>query len=130
MNKITEEISVSVQTYPTATTGISGSAVVEMDKFSNAVVRAFAHKLPDQKGEGVLTLSLYETTGTVLNGSQVAASIVTGSITSVSDVVLASEIKGYDFTEGYKNIYARVASSTATVVSVIIERGKARYNEV
>lgn len=131
MKLTTEKITTSVQVYPTSSSAISGSAVVDMSTYRHAVSKLFAHKLPDAKGEGVITVSLYETTNSVLNGQEVAASVVTGSITSVSDVILQSEIStaDMDIVDGYRYLYSKVVSSTATAVSAIIERDEAR-NEV
>lgn len=128
MKLTNERITTSVQVYPTATTGISGSAAVDMSTYRHAVARLFAHRLPDQKGEGVITLSLYESTTTAVNGQQVAVSVVTGSITSASDVVLTAEIDTADMdtANNYRYLYARVVSATATVVSAIIQRDEAR----
>lgn len=131
MKLTTERITTSVQVYPTATTGISGSAVVDMSTYRHAVAKLFAHRLPDQKGEGVVTLSLYETTNSVLNGQEVAASVVTGSVTSVSDLILQSEIDtgDMDVADSYRYLYIDCIAPTTTEISAIIERDEAR-NEV
>lgn len=131
MKLTTERITTSVQVYPTASSAISGSAVVDMSAYRHAVVKLFAHRLPDQKGEGVITASIYETTNSVLNGQEVASSVVTGSITSASDVILQAEIDtaDMDVVDNYRYLYAYVVSSTTTEVSAIIERDEAR-NEV
>ena len=131
MKLTTERITTSVQVYPTSSSAISGSAVVDMSTYRHAVAKLFAHKLPDGLGEGVITLSLYETTTTALGGQQVASSVVTGSITSASDVILQAEIDtaDMDVADSYRYLYGHVVSSTATEVSVIIERDEAR-NEV
>lgn len=131
MKLTTERITTSVQVYPTSSSAISGSAVVDMSTYRHAVAKLFAHRLPDEKGEGVITVSIYETTNTTLNGQEVAASVVTGSITSASDVILQAEIDtaDMDVADNYRYLYAYVVSSTATEVSAIIERDEAR-NEV
>jgi hypothetical protein len=132
MNKIMEEITVSTQIFPTATTAKSASAAVDMSQYNNAVAKLFAHRLPDGKGEGVITLSIYQNTSTTLAGAQVAASVVTGSITSASDVYLEAEIKQSDLTvnSGYRYIYAHVVTATSTWVAATIERGKPRYEDI
>ena len=127
MKKTLERLTMSQQVFPTASSAISGSAVVGMDQYRHAVVRLTAHRLPDQKGEGVGTVSLYETTNTVLNGSEIAASVVTGSITSASDVVLQAEIAATDLTDTYKNVYAYWVGPTATRVECSIIRDEKRY---
>lgn len=128
MKLTTERITTSVQVYPTSSSAISGSAVVDMSTYRHATVKLFAHRLPDQKGEGVITASIYETTNSVLNGQEVAASVVTGSITSASDVILQAEIDtaDMDVVDSYRYLYAYVVSSTATEISAIIERDEAR----
>ena len=128
MKLTTEKITTSVQVYPTSSSAISGSAVVDMSVYRHAVAKLFAHRLPDAKGEGVITVSMYETTNSTLNGQEVASSVVTGSITSVSDVILQSEISTADMdtADNFRYLYAKVVSSTATEVSVIIERDEAR----
>ena len=129
MKLTTEKITTSVQVYPTASAAISGSAVVDMSKYRHAVAQLFAHRLPDEKGEGVCTLSLYETTNSVLNGQEVAASVVTGSITSVSDLVLQSEIDtgDMDVADEYRYLYARFVGPTTTEVAATVIRDEARY---
>lgn len=131
MKLTTEKITTSVQVYPTSSAAISGSAVVDMSTYRHAVAKLFAHRLPDALGEGVITVSLYETTNTTLGGQEVAVSVVTGSITSASDVILQSEIStaDMDVADSFRYLYAYAVSSTPTELSVIIERDEAR-NEV
>jgi hypothetical protein len=128
MNKLMEATTVSVQVYPTATTAKSGSAGVDMSQYKRAVAKLYAHRLPDAKGEGVITLSLYENTATTPTGTLVTGAVVTGSITSASDVYLEVEVDGSDLEKQY--VYGYVASSTATQVAVTIDRGSARYEDV
>lgn len=128
MNKLMEEITVSTQLFPTATAAKSGSATVDMSQYRRAVAKLFAHRLPDAKGEGVITLSVYEHTAAAVAGTQVAASVVTGSITSASDVYLEIEVQDTDLSKRY--VYGHVVSSTPTVVALTIERGQPRYSDV
>jgi hypothetical protein len=128
MNKIMEGITVSAQIFPTATTAKSGSATVDMLNYHKAVAKLFAHRLPDAKGEGVITLSLYENAATGLTGTVVSAGVVTGSITSASDVFLETEIAAADLSKRY--IYAYVQSNTSTNVVATITRGEPRYEPV
>lgn len=131
MNKILEAITTTVQIYPTATTGKTGSASLDMSKYTKAVARLVAHRLPDAKGEGVITLSIYENVGTGATGTLVSGSSVTASITSASDVYLEKEIKDIDLSkndEDYRYINAYVASATATEVAVTIDRAGGRYD--
>lgn len=129
MMKTTERITVSTQVYPTATSGISGSSSLDMSQYRRAVAQLYAHRLPDAKGEGVITLSLYETTGSNVRGQQVAASVVTGSITSASDVYLEAEImvSDMDTADNFRYVYPRVVSSTGTVVACSVIRDVKRY---
>jgi len=129
MLKITEEITVSTQVYPTCTTDISGTSALDMSQYRHAIAQLYAHSLPDAKGEGVMTLSLYETTNTTLVGKQVAASVVTGSITSASDVCLEAEIdvSSMDTTNQYRYVYPRVMVPTATAIACTVIRGDKRY---
>jgi len=128
MNKLMEATTVSTQIFPTATTGKSGSAGVDMSQYKRAVAKLYAHRLPDAKGEGVITLSLYENTATTPTGTLVTGAVATGSITSASDVYLEVEVDGSDLEKQY--VYGYVASSTATQVAVTIDRGNARYEDV
>jgi len=130
MNKLIEQITTSVQVYPTSSSGITGSASVDMSKYTKAVAKLYAHKLPDAKGEGVITLSLYENVGTGATGTLITASRITASINSVSDVYLETEIRDVDLsinsTKRYINAY--VASATPTAIAVTIERGQSRFD--
>ena len=129
MLKLNEGFTVSAQTYPTATSGISGSSALDLSLYRRAFCNVLAHRLPDQKGEGVITLSLYETTNTTLNGQEVASSVVTGSITSASDVYMEVEIKSDDLTvaSNYRYVYPYVVSSTGTVLATTVIRGDKRF---
>lgn len=128
MNKLMEEITVSTQVFPTATTGKSGSAGLDMSQYKKAVAKLYAHRLPDAKGEGVITLSIYENTTTTPTGTLIATSVITGSITSASDVYLETEIDESQINKRF--IYGYVASSTSTQVAVTIDRGQTRYEAI
>ena len=129
MMKTMERITVSTQVYPTASAAISGSSASDMATYRHAVCQLFAHRLPDALGEGVITLSLYETTNTVLNGQEVAASVVTGTITSASDVYLEAEIDvgNMDTIDNYRYVYPYIVSSTVTEIVSTVIRGEKRY---
>lgn len=130
MNKLMEGITVSVQVYPTATTAKSGSSAVDLAQYNKAVAKLYAHRLPDQKGEGVITLSIYENTTTTPTGTLITGAVATGSITSASDVYLEVEINANRLTEGKQYVYGYVATSTSTQVALTVERGGARYEDV
>ena len=134
MRKLMEQTTVSVQVFPTASTGISGSTGVDMKDFTKVVAKVRAHRLPDQKGEGTITLSLYESTTATVNtsGTAVTAGVVTGSITSASDVYLEKELDAKDLSinDSKRFVYAYVASSTSTVLECSLERAGAVHEPV
>lgn len=132
MNKIMEGITVSTQIFPTTSAAISGSAVVDMAQYRHVIAKLYAHKLPDQKGEGVITLSLYESTGSLALGTYLTASAVTGTLTSVSDIYLEKELKVEDMSSnaGKRYLVARVVGPTPTAVACTIERAQPRYEDV
>lgn len=129
MEKISELTTVSLQVAPTSSAAISASAVVSMIGYQAAKASLVAHRLPDAKGEGVITATVYETTNTVLNGQAVSVGVVTGSITSASDVNLSVEISDSDLSgeQGYSNVYVYLQSSTPTVMAATVERGQRSY---
>jgi len=130
MNKILEQITTTVHLFPTATSGKTGSASLDMSKYTHAIAKLFAHRLPDGKGEGVITLSMYENIGTGATGTLITASVKTATITSASDVYLQTEIKDIEMSKNSNKRYlnAYVASSTGTVVAIEIERAGGRYD--
>lgn len=128
-------ITCSVQALVTAasnstTTGVSGSAVVDMSKYHSAVARAHIGKLPDNKGAlSAATLTIYETTNSVLKGSAITASIVTNAaISNSAECMLQTEVTADQLSDGYRYIYAHFNANTLSEVSVIIERGKGRFD--
>lgn len=124
-----EGITVSTQVFPTTTTGISGSTALDMLNYHKSVIKLFAHRLPDTKGAGVITLSLYEHTASLTTeGTQVATSVVTGTLSNSADVYLEKELTGADFAKRYA--YAYVAGPTPTAVVATIERAEPRYEPV
>ena len=122
---------VSTLVYPTATTGISGSAGVDMSKYREAFIRATCHKLPDQKGEGVVTLTAYENTVSAWGGaSAITAGVATASLTSVSDINLDIDLRTAQMSTNnsmdYINAYLK--TPTASYSSMQITRVQGRYN--
>lgn len=127
-------ITASVIVYPTvsAAAGISGSAGVGVGEYREAFVKATFHKLEDEKGEGVVTLTVYENTQSAWAGaSKVTVSESTGSLTSVSDIFLQSNIRtaqlSVNETTGRKYINAFLSTPTASLVSCEIYRCNPRY---
>ena len=127
MKKTLEKITVSTQVFPTVSSAISGSSVLGLDVFRHAVLRATAHRLPDDKGAGVGTFSLYETTNTVLNGQQVAASVVTVTLNSVTDAVAEVEISADGLTDTYTSVYPYFVGSTNSNIEMTVIRDEKRY---
>ena len=62
MDKIVNDITLSVQVQPTIGGSVSSSALIDTSLYRRAVISAALHKLPDAKGEGVATLTVYEST--------------------------------------------------------------------
>lgn len=135
MNKYTEQITASVQVYPTATTGISSSALLDMQDYRNAIVRVACHRLPDAKGEGVVSVSFYESTASTWNGA--VATLVTSSktgasLTSVSDASFEVELRTAEMTvsDGKRYLGVYIANPTSSYSSAIVERTGPRYEKV
>lgn len=130
MKKLTEGFTVSRQVYPTTSaSGLSGSTALKMDLYRRAVGQMYAHRLPDDKGAGVITASFYETTNTTLTGQEVAASVKTATLNSASDVYLEFEIDtgDMDIADDYSYIYPDIIAPTGTVLSCAVLRGEKRY---
>jgi len=133
MNKVLEEITVSVEWYPVASSSVSSSTTLkDMSKYRNALIRTLITKLPDGKGEGVTTLTVYENTASTWNGAvatPITSSIVTGSLTSVSNVMLQTEITTaeMDVNNSKRYIGAYLTMPTTSDISMVIERCRPRY---
>jgi hypothetical protein len=135
MNKLINETTVTVLSYPTTSTGKSASTTfVDMAKHRNIKIEALLHRLPDAKGEGVATLSLYESTTTTWNGAvatAITAGIVTGSLTSASDILLQKEIQvdemSINASKRYINAYLTLP--TGVQVSCIAQRAHPRFEK-
>ena len=133
MNKILEQTTSSILVAPTNSIAISGSASVDMKNYRNAVAKAMFHRLPDQKGDpATVVLSVYENVGTGATGTRIDAATVTGSLTSVSDIYLETEVKidqmSVNTAKRYLGVY--VTSGTSTALVSIIERCNPRYEAV
>ena len=122
---------VSTLVYPTATTGISGSAGVDMAKYREAFVRAVCHKLPDDKGAGVVTLSTYENTQSAWGGaSSVTAGVATATLNSASNIDLEIDLRSAQMSVNNSMTYlnAYLDTPTESYSSVVITRVQGRYN--
>lgn len=124
-----EQITVSTQVYPTATTAVSGSSALDMSQYRRAVAQLYSHRLVDDKGAGVITVSFYETTNTTLNGQQIAASVVTATLNSATDVYKEIEVDTGDISvaDNYRYLYPYIVTNTSTVVACSVIRGEKRY---
>lgn len=130
MEKFINKITASTLVYPTSTTGISGSTGVAMGNYREAYVRASIHRLPDGKGEGVTTLSLYENTQSAWGGaSAVTVGVVTASLTSVSDVDMQINIRTAEMSTNDSKTYlnAYITNPTAGLSQASIYRLNPRY---
>jgi hypothetical protein len=136
MRKGTEMITSSVAVYPTSSTGISSSALYDMTQYERFLISTIGHKLPDGKGEGVLTATVYQSTASTWNGAAAitlsSGGVGTASITSASDAQIRIDLKQSDLTENsdYKYVGVRVASSTATAVACIVKKYEAKNEPV
>ena len=133
MNKILESITTSMLVAPTSSTAISGSSSLDMTNYRNAVAKAMFHRLPDQKGDpATVVLSVYENVGSGATGSKVDAATITGSLTSVSDVYLETEVisSQMSINSSYRYLGVYVTSGTSTALVATLERGRSRYDPV
>ena len=100
-----------------------------MKEYRNVVAKAYLHALPDQKGDpATCVLTLYENAVTGLTGTIIGAATVTGNLTSLSGILLETEIKSQDMSKRY--LYAKVTAGTPTQVAVTVERAMPRYEPV
>ena len=134
MNKLLEALTKSVQSLTTmaafsTTTGVSGSAVVDMSKHNQVMATVHVGKLPDNKGAlSMSTLSLYECLSTGLTGSLITSSVKTSSaISNSAEFVMSTGIKAEDLSPGFRYVYAHFNTNTKSDNSVIITRGAPRY---
>lgn len=135
MRLIREKILKTIGTAPTISSGISSSELVDMAEFRNVLLAGLLHRLPNALGEGVATLSVWESTASTWDGAvaiQIADLAVTASLTSASDVLLETEVRaaqmGVNFEDGEKQyIGSALVLPTTTTVAVSVDRGHARY---
>ena len=127
MYKISEEMLTQVQVFPTLSSSVSGSVAVDMSNYSRALVKTILHKLPDAKGEGVATVSVYENVGTGATGTIITASTVTASLTSASNVEIYTEVRNRQLSEDKRYVYARITLPTNTTIACTIDRKNTRF---
>ena len=124
MNKLKNESTVTTLAYPTTSTGKSASATfVDMSKYANAIVTTNIHKLPDAKGEGVATITVYEHTQSTWAG------VVTATVNSVSDVMPQIELRATDLSvnnsKRYINTY--ITLPTGAQIAQTVTRYAPRF---
>lgn len=125
MQKIGEGLTTSVQIYPTATTGKSGSSMLDMKNYEKVIVKIMGHRLVDQKGEGWGTVTVYESASTTwASGTVLTAGVATYTVNSVSDIYQQVELRADQLSTNsskrYLSVY--VANPTSTVISAMIAR--------
>ena len=122
----------SVLLYPTVSTGASaGATFYDMSKYRNAKIEVIAHRLPDDKGTGSVVLQVYEHTQSTWAGvaTKVTSSVLTGTINSVTDIILNIEIKSDEMSVNNDKRYlcAYVTLPTGAIISSTIERWAPRF---
>lgn len=132
MNKMIEAYTTSLQVAPTATTGISSSSLLDMSKHERIVAKLVGHRLVDAKGEGVITVSLYESDVASWSASATAitAGVVTATLNSASDIYASVELRTAQLSTNSLKRYVGgyVKPNTSTVCSLFFERGGGSYN--
>lgn len=122
MNKLINESTVSVLSYPTTSTGKSASTTLQdMKNYRNVVIEAALHRLPDGKGEGTASLQLYESTASTWNGAVATAitnSVASVSFTSASDQLLQVELKSEEMSVNVDKRYVNAYITLPTGVQV------------
>jgi hypothetical protein len=131
--KFTEGVTTSLQVAPTASTGISSSGLLDMKLYEKAVIEVMTHRLPDGKGEGVGSVTVYESDVSTWSASAtiITASVATCSITSASDAVMQLEVRVPEMSvnnEYKRYIGAYVAMPTSTVFTANVKRWHGSYN--
>lgn len=131
--KFTELVTTSLQVAPTASTGVSSSGLLDMQLYEKAVIEVMTHRLPDGKGEGVGSVTVYESDVATWSASAtiITASVATCSITSASDSVVQLEIRVPEMSvnnEYKRYIGAYVTMPTSTVFTANVKRWHGSYN--
>lgn len=125
MQKIGEGLTTSIQIYPTATSGKSGSSMLDMKNFEKIIIKVIGHRIPDAKGEGVGTVTVYESASTVwASGTVLTAGTTTYTVNSVSDIYTQVELRADQLSSNSNKRYlsAYVTNSTGTVISLMAAR--------
>jgi hypothetical protein len=134
MQKMTEAWTTSIQVYPTATTGKSGSSLLDMSQHERLLVKLMGHRLVDDKGAGVITVTTYESDVSTWSASATAitAGVATATLNSASDsfaqVSLLAKDLSINASSGKRYVGVYVAANTSTVCSIMVERAEGSYN--
>lgn len=131
--KFTELVTTSLQVAPTATTGKSSSTLLDMSQYERAIIEVFAHRLPNALGEGVGSVTVYESDVAAWSASAtvITASVKTATINSVSDAVIQLEVRVPEMSsnnELKQYLGARITMPTSTVCTMNVKRWKGSYN--
>ena len=136
MNKRSESTTQSIAVAPTASTGISSSALYDMRDYERAYITMVGHKGNEGTYTYVMTATVYQSTASTWNGAVAvtmgASLLVTASIASVSDVIKTIDVRTplMDVTNDMRYIGVRCAAGTATVLSTIVSRYSANIEPV
>lgn len=127
MQKISEGLTTSIQMYPTTTSAISSTALVDMRDFEKCIVKVMGHRLPDQKGEGIGSVTIYESdSGTTWSASAtlLTAGTTYATVSSVTDLYAQTEIRADQMSMNANKRYlgVRATMPTGTVLSIVVER--------
>jgi hypothetical protein len=125
MQKIGEGMTTSIQIYPTATTGKSGSSMLDMKSYEKIIIKLMGHRLVNEKGEGWGTVTIYESASTTwASGTVLTAGTTTFTVNSVSDIYTQIELRADQLSSNNSKRYlsAYVATPTSTVVSLLCAR--------
>jgi hypothetical protein len=125
MQKLGEGMTTSIQIYPTATTGKSGSSMLDMKNYEKAIIKLMGHRLVNEKGEGWGTVTIYESLSTTwASGTVYTAGTTTYTVNSVSDIYAQIEIRAdqLSINAGKRYFSCYVANPTSTIVSLLVAR--------
>lgn len=125
MQKIGEGMTTSIQIYPTATTAKSGSSMLDMKNYEKIIIKVMGHRLVDGKGEGVGTVTIYESASTTwASGTVLTAGTTTFTVNSVSDIYAQVEIRADQLSTNNSKRYlsAYVVAPTSTVLTLMCAR--------
>jgi hypothetical protein len=136
MNKRSESTTQSIAVAPTASAGISSSALYDMKGYERAYITMIAHRGNEGTYTYVMTATVYQSTASTWNGAAAvtmgASLLATASIASASDVIKTLDVSAplMDVNNDMRYIGVRCAAGTATVLSTIVSRLSANIEPV